>query len=369
MSERTGTNNNRFWKKRLNKRTRKKDHEKFHASIDKDTSLTLYRREGGLYLIIKKELVEYDLTIKPSEAPVINQYLKVPDPFESMLADIKIFENEIEPLNLGVQTTFGESKDINLISVKLAIGSGEDDYVTIDESDLFAMDVEPTMTGLLDFIQANDSIIGICDRIFDHEKGNIVLLEAKLRDPHIGISSIEFKILSSLHQRGLYLQKNMRYAGLQLYTIIKAESLTPELLSYLKAIDIDWEIVFLRRDLAIGDWLEVECEKSSISLKGYLASKYESLGFFDVNNITRIAIVNQLSFKIVVRMSELLNRVKFNKEELTGGSPDQDPLKKAEIIAAANLACAYHGIKVDIKIDKEIDPLEIQRFEEELIRL
>ena len=122
---------------------------------------------------------------------------------------------------------------------------------SVSESDLFLMDVEPTMSGLLKFIEIEgEGIVGFCDRIFDHEKGNIILLESKIRDPSPGISTIEFKILSSLQQRGLYLQKSMKYAGLQLYTIIKAEVLNDNLLSFLKAIGIDWEIIFLRRDLA-----------------------------------------------------------------------------------------------------------------------
>ncbi|TFH29640.1 MAG: hypothetical protein E4G98_03475, partial [Promethearchaeota archaeon] len=164
--------NPRFWKKRINKRAGKKESTKFHASLDKNTGLTYYKRDGGLYLIIKKDLTDYDLSINPSEAPIINQYLKNPDPFESLLADIKIIEKEIEPLNFAVQTTFGENKEISLVSVKIAVGSGENDYVTIDESDLYSLDVEPTMGGLLDFISANDSVIGLCDRIFDHERGN-----------------------------------------------------------------------------------------------------------------------------------------------------------------------------------------------------
>ena len=361
--------NPRFWKKRINKRAGKKESTKFHASLDKNTGLTYYKRDGGLYLIIKKDLTDYDLSINPSEAPIINQYLKNPDPFESLLADIKIIEKEIEPLNFAVQTTFGENKEISLVSVKIAVGSGENDYGTIDESDLYSLDVEPTMGGLLDFISANDSVIGLCDRIFDHERGNIILLEAKIREPGIGISSIEFKLISSLQQRGLYMQKNMRYTGLQLYTVIKAESITDELLSFLKAIDIDWEIIFVRRDLSLDDWLEIECEKNSVNLKGYLSSKFEVLGFFDVNNITRTAIINQLNFKIVIRMAELLDRVKSQRIEATGTNPDSEPLQKAEIIAAARLACAYYGLKQEIKMDKSIKIEEVQQFEAELIRL
>ena len=361
---------NRFWKKKLNKRSNKKESTKFHAVLDSEKTLTLYQRgDSGLYLIIKKDLINYDLSVGASEAPLINQFLKRPDPFESLLADINIVEKEIEPINLGLQTTFGEDKELSLISVKLAVGSSENDYVTIDESDLFTMDVEPTMSGLMDFIASHESVIGLCDRLFIHEKGNIIILEAKIKNPDASISSIELKILSNLQQRGLYLQKKMQYAGVQLYLIIKAEKLSDQLLSFLKAIDIDWEVMFLRRDLAIEDWLEVECEKSSVNLKGYLATKYDSLGFFDINNITRVAVVNQLNFKIVTRMAELLNKVKEQRYELDGISPDSEPLNKAEIIAAARLACAYFGVKKQIHVDKEINLTEIQAFEAELIRL
>ena len=106
MSERSV--NNRFWKKRLNKRTQKREDVKFHSAIDKNTTLTLYQREGGLYLIIKKDLADYELFVSASEAPIINQYLKHPDPFESLLVDISIVEKEIDPLNFGLQTTFGD---------------------------------------------------------------------------------------------------------------------------------------------------------------------------------------------------------------------------------------------------------------------
>ncbi|MCF2139522.1 MAG: hypothetical protein K9W44_05655 [Candidatus Lokiarchaeota archaeon] len=368
MSRRS-SNESRLWKKTISKRTGKKGSTKFHASIDKNTSLTYYKREGGLYLIIKKDLSEYDLTVNASEAPVINQYLKNPDPFESLLADIKIIEKEIEPLNFAVQTTFGDNREISLLSVRIAVGSGEGDYVTIDESDLYSMDVEPTMGGLLDFIAANDSVIGVCDRIFDHERGNIILLEAKIREPSLGISSIEFKLINNLQQRGLFMQRNMKYAAIQLYTIIKAESINDDLLNFLKAIGIDWEMVFIRRDLSIDDWLEIECEKNSMNLKGYLSSKFESLGFFDVNNITRVAILNQLNFKIVIRIAELLDRVKNQRYELTGASPDSEPLQKAEIIAAARLACAYYGLKKEIRIEKSVKIEDVLQFEAELIRL
>ncbi len=356
------------WKKKMKKRNRRKSQMKFSAVVDDDTGLTLYQREGGLYLVIKRDLSDYDVSIKASEAPVMNQYLKDPDPFESYLADRKILEEEIDPFNIALHTIFGEKKEMSLISIKIAIGSNDSDYVSIDESDLFSMDVEPTISGVLDFFEQNESVIGICDRVFDHEKGNIILLEAKVREPTRGVSSITLRIMSSLHQRGLFMKKNMKYAGLQMYTIIKAESLNQDVLDFLKQIDIDWELIFLRRDLGIEDWLEIECEKNSINLKGFLRNKYENLGYFDINNITRVAVVNQLQFKVVNYMADLLDRKK-EMEADASGTPDKEPLKKAEIVAAAKLACAYYGIDAEIKVEKDVSVEDIHYFELELIKL
>ncbi len=41
------------------------------------------------------------------------------------------------------------------------------------------------------------------------------------------------------------MQKYMKYAVLQRYIVIKAETLTDSILEFLKAIDIDWEMIFL----------------------------------------------------------------------------------------------------------------------------
>ena len=158
-------------------------------------------------------------------------------------------------------------------------------------------------------------------------------------------------------------------ARIKAYMIIKAESLNDPVLSFLKAMGIEWEVIFWRGDLSIEDWLEIECEKNSVNLKGYLGAKFISLGFFDINNITRVAIVNQLTFKVVIRMAELLDRVKQHREELIGNQPESEPLKKEEIVAAAKITCAYFGIKKQIKIEKGIDPVEVQNFENEMINI
>jgi len=41
-------------------------------------------------------------------------------------------------------------------------------------------------------------------------------------------------------------------------------------------------------------------------------------------------------------------------------------LKKAEIVAAAKLACAYLGIQKEIQFDQDISISEILKYEEEL---
>ena len=44
-------------------------------------------------------------------------------------------------------------------------------------------------------------------------------------------------------------------------------------------------------------------------------------------------------------------------------------LKKAEIAAAAKLACAYLGVQVEIKFDQDISIAEILKYEEELTNI
>jgi hypothetical protein len=41
-------------------------------------------------------------------------------------------------------------------------------------------------------------------------------------------------------------------------------------------------------------------------------------------------------------------------------------LKKAEIAAAANIACAYLGVQKDIEFDKDISLTDILKYQEEL---
>ena len=361
--------NNQFRRQPAAKKRKSRVLEKFNAIANDKTTLSLIRREGGLYLIIKKDLSDYHMDFSASEAPILNQFLKTPEPYESLLADIDILKEELMPINLALQTAFGEKKEMSLLSVKLAIGSGEDDYVTITENDLFQSDVESTLEGLIEFVTSNENVIGFCDRIFDHEKGNIILLEANIKNPNNKTSTINLKILTSLQQRGLFMRKEMKYAGLQLYIIVKAESLSQDLLDFMADMGIDWETIFLRRLLGIEDWLEIECENNSLNLKAFLAKRYTNIGYFDLNSITRIAIMNQLNFKVVTRMAELLDLKKLNKAQESNVRPDSEPLSKAEIVAAARLSCAYYGIKQEIILEKNVEIEDVLAFEAELVKL
>ena len=44
-------------------------------------------------------------------------------------------------------------------------------------------------------------------------------------------------------------------------------------------------------------------------------------------------------------------------------------LKKAEVAAAAKLACTYLGIQIKIKFDRDISNDEILKYEEELLNI
>jgi len=142
--------------------------------------------------------------------------------------------------------------------------------------------------------------------------------------------------------------------------------------------------VYFRRKLAIHDWTEIECEKNSENLKSYLRAKFETLNYFDVNNIIRLVVKNQLPFKVAQKMASLLYKMKnqrstqfqdrrFQESSYQEEQIQQDEysitLKKAEVAAAAKLACAYLGIQKKIKYDRDISDAEILKYETELTNM
>ena len=374
--------------------------EQFRAVIDNLTTLSMYNEKRRSVCIVRKNLAkDYDIEVDASEAPVLNKISENPQPFESSMANLKILEEEVFPLLDAFKTVFGAEKELKLRSIKLAVGGSNTDYVTIREKDLIKYDVKPTLTGLKNFITENfDSILGFLDSEYVSEEGNVIYLKCEKRDVSDEIYSIKIKILASMQQRGYFLQQEHKYYGLQLFIII--ESRKPnnnKLLEFLKELGIDWEMIFFRRRLAIHDWTEIECQANPDNLKSYLRVKYDTLNYFDINNMIRLIVHNDLPFNVSDKMGSLLYKMKSERsfqlrekksydgmnyeDNFQNRTPNRrtnydDPvqsvdeysltLKKAEIAAAANIACAYLGVSQQIEFDKDISDAEILKFQEEL---
>ncbi|MFW9867658.1 MAG: hypothetical protein ACFFEN_16305 [Candidatus Thorarchaeota archaeon] len=365
----------------------KKIIEKFRAVLDDNNSLSIFNKKKRSVYIIRRDLAKsYEIEVEASEAPVLNKMLNDPEPYESSIADVKILENEVFPINEAFQNVFGADKEFRLNAIKLAIGSNYNDYVTVGENDLVRFDVKPTLTGLYNFIKENkESILGFLDCEYISEEGNVIYLNCSKKNVSENIYSLKVLILASMQQRGFFLQQEHKYYGLQLYIII--ESRTPnenKLLEFLKELGIDWELIFFRRKLAIHDWTEIECERNSENLKSFLRAKYDTLNYFDVNNIIRLVVKNQLPFKIADKMASLLYKMKneragrlqdkkYQESAYEEDNLQQDEysitLKKAEIAAAAKIACAYLGIHKEISFDRDISADEILKYEEELTEI
>ncbi|MFW9826606.1 MAG: hypothetical protein ACFFEY_03190 [Candidatus Thorarchaeota archaeon] len=355
--------------------------------MDNNISLSIYNKKKRSFCIIRKDLAKsYEIEVDASEAPVLNKMLNDPEPYESSIADTKILEEEVFPINEAFQKVFGTDKELKLNSIKLAVGSNFHDYVTIGESDLVKFDVKPTLTGLMNFIKDNkESILGFLDSEFISEEGNVIYLDCGKKNVSPNIYSIKVLILASMQQRGFFLQQEHKYYGLQLYIIVESRNSNDDMLfELLKELNIDWELIYFRRKLAIHDWMEIECEKNSENLKSFLRAKFETLNYFDVNNIIRLVVKNQLPFKVANKMASLLYKMKnerairiqdrkFQDKLYQEEQAQQDEysitLKKAEVVAAAKLACAYLGIQKEIKFDRDISDDDILKYEQELMKI
>lgn len=427
-----------------------KDSDGFRAVVNDSTSLSMYKKGEKSLCIIRKNLAkDYEIEVEASEAPLLNKFLNDPEPYESSMADIKIIEEEVVPINDALINVFGNDKDLNLYSVKIGIGGSKNDYVTINEKDLVKFDVKPTLSGLIDFIRENyESILGFLNREYNNEEGNVIYLNCGRKNISDNISSIKLKILASMQQRGYFLQQEHKYYGLQLYITIESKTADDDkIFELLKELEIDWEMIFFRRRLAIHDWTQIECERNIDNLKNYLRSKYKNLNYFDVNNITRLVMKNQLPFIVADKMTSLLFKMKtervtqlqeeherqyqleqerksqIEEERITimekinelkrklhlrptrkiyididssndeklhleqekrkileklsilrekinePGDEYSTSLKKAEIAAAANLACAYLGISQKIEFDRDVSITEILKYQEELTNI
>ena len=364
--------------------------EEFRAVIDNSTSLSMYNEKRRSVCVIRKNLAkDYEIEVDSSEAPVLNKFLEKPQPFESSMAHLNILEEEIFPLIDAFKNTFGAEKELKLRSIKLAVGGSNTDYVTIREKDLIKYDVKPTLSGLRDFIKENkDSILGFLNSEYVSEEGNVIYLKCDKRDVSDNIYSVKIVILASMQQRGYFLQQEHKYYGLQLFIIIESKIPNDDkLLGFMKELGIDWELIFFRRRLAIHDWTEIECQADSDNLKSFLRVKYDTLNYFDINNIIRLIDKNKLPFNIADKMGSLLFKMKSERsiqlqdktnynnmeydETINSGSLHSIDeysltLKKAEIAAAAKIACAYLGFHKQIKVDRDISDAEIIKYQDEL---
>ena len=364
--------------------------EEFRAVIDNSTSLSMYNEKRRSVCVIRKNLAkDYEIEVDSSEAPVLNKFLEKPQPFESSMANLNILEKEIFPLIDAFKNTFGAEKELKLRSIKLAVGGSNTDYVTIREKDLIKYDVKPTLSGLRDFIKENkDSILGFLNSEYVSEEGNVIYLKCDKREVSDNIYSVKIVILASMQQRGYFLQQEHKYYGLQLFIIIESKIPNDDkLLGFMKELGIDWELIFFRRRLAIHDWTEIECQADSDNLKSFLRVKYDTLNYFDINNIIRLIDKNKLPFNIADKMGSLLFKMKSERsiqlqdktnynnmeydETINSGSLHSIDeysltLKKAEIAAAAKIACAYLGFHKQIKVDRDISDAEILKYQDEL---
>lgn len=340
--------------------------EIFRAVISDVLNLSIYKKDGDTIYMIRKDLSkDYDVEVEVSEAPVLNKYLREPESYERTLADLEILENEVLIINEAIKNIFGKEKGLDLKSVRLGIGSNKNDYVTIDETDLRKVDIESTLDGLLDFIGKNrKSVVGFLDRKYKKNEGNIQFLNCYKGNLSDNISSIKLKILASLKQRSFFLKKAHKYYGLQMFLIITTQTFdNDKLIKLLREMGVDWELVIFRRRMAIDDWIEKECERNSRMLKRYLRYVYDCFNSYDIENLIDIIVENQLSFKVAKKMATILKNVKDERVRKSGKKPKSVTLKKAEIVAAAQLACSYLGIDKEFEMD--IPETEIHKFQEE----
>ena len=76
----------------------------------------MYDSKGDKSLyIIRKDLAKgYEVEVEASEAPILNKMLTEPDPYEVSMADLKILEQEVFPINESIKSIFDVAKRIML---------------------------------------------------------------------------------------------------------------------------------------------------------------------------------------------------------------------------------------------------------------
>ncbi|MHA1893473.1 MAG: hypothetical protein ACTSX4_03115 [Candidatus Helarchaeota archaeon] len=345
--------------------------EEFRAIIDKNTSCTIYDQPTKTMIIVKKDLIDYKIIVNSSEAPIknfINNNFEIAN-FEEVIAERAILEKEVFPLNEKIKNILKTKQDLRLRSIRLCIGR-EDDYVTIDEKDLKSVDIIPTISGLKSFVDSHQrSILGFSIREFKPKKGNVIFLSTRIDDPISEITSLRLQIVSSLQQRGFYMQKHHKPYGLQLYTIIKIKKIdnliSNRIIEFLKEINIPIESIYLKRNSSIQDWISLECEMDERNLKNYIQSKYVYLAHSDVSLIAEFCLVdnkNKLNFDVATKMAEMLNSMKMKKAKGDRKDGILTILDPEEVAAAGKIAASYFGIK-NVFISKDLNEKILMKSE------
>lgn len=315
--------------------------KEFRAVINDTTSLFIMEKRNTIQIIIKKELIDYELNIIASEAPIKN-FLPAGEalPYEYIVAEKAIIEKELFPFDDAIKKIFGNNYDLKLNSIRLCIGT-EDDYLTIDESDLKEVNINPTLNGLKEFMQVNKkSVYGFTIRHNDAKKGNLVFCECDLTQPILDIQSIKISILANLSQRGLYMQQHFTGFGLHLYYIFKINKFSDQIINFFNELKIPIEMIYLKRKSSIQNWCAIECELDEKNLKNYLQFQYTSLSHSDVEQIVLIVCENKFNFEVARMMGDVLNRMKQDSIEIQEGLS----LEQEDIAAAAKLVVNYFGI-------------------------
>ena len=320
-----------------------------------------------IQVVLKKELLDYNIDVVASEAPVKNSIIKGEIiPYEYVIAEIAILEQELFKLNECVKKVFGTKFEIKISSIRLCVGN-EDNYHTVDESDLKEVNIDPTINGLKKFIDTSKKrVFGFTIRNYDTKQGNLIFCEADLLRPVFDLYSLKIKILTNLSQRGLYMQQHHLGYGLHLYYIFTLSKFSDNLVHFFNELGIPIELIYLKRKSSVQNWRALECELDEKNLKNYLQFNYTSLSHSDVEQIVTIITANKFDFEIANMMADLLNRLKLERVEVEDGL---FLLEQEDIAAAATVATNYFGFKVEkLSLPSNLDVNSVKKSMEELDR-
>ncbi|MHA1269601.1 MAG: hypothetical protein ACTSPY_07405 [Candidatus Helarchaeota archaeon] len=340
----------------------------FRAVINKNLSVSIYETKNGFTtLVVKKELTDYEIECIATEAPEKNYLGGEILPWETIIAGIDILVNEVFPINNAIREILGTLYNLRLNSIRLCIGR-ENDYVTVDETDLKQCNIKPTIKGLQEFVYASrKGIKGFTVRHYDSKKGNLILLESSIDQPNYEIKSIKVNIVSSLQTRGLYMQQEHKPYGLHLYIVFKIRELSDVIVKLMEKIGIPIEIIYLKRASAINKWQAVECEIDENNLINYLSAVNPTFTNDDIKNIVYLMKRNLLEFEVIDKIADILNKMKQEREEKHGYM--KESLSMEDITAATKIVLEHFGlIDTKLKLPPGLNNNLIMKSQNEMLR-